>query len=162
MIRPAMPADVPVILQLIRDLADYEKASHEVRATGEQLRDALFGPAPAVFAHVAEEDGEVVGYAIWFLSFSTWRGTHGIYMEDLYVRPDRRGGGHGKALMTELARLCAERGYHRLEWSVLNWNEPAIAFYRSIGAVPMDEWGVYRLTDEPLRRMAGKAPAATA
>ncbi|WP_113701258.1 GNAT family N-acetyltransferase [Nonomuraea lactucae] len=157
MIRPATPADVPAVLQLIRDLATYEKAPHEARATEEQLRAALFGDSPAVFAHIAEEDGEVAGYAIWFLSFSTWRGTHGIYLEDLYVRPDRRGGGHGKALLAELAGICAQRGYHRLEWSVLDWNEPAIAFYRSIGAVPMDEWTMYRLTGEPLLRLAGHA-----
>lgn len=95
----------------------------------------------------------MVGYTLWFLNYSTWRGTHGIYMEDLYVRPEARGGGHGKALMKELARICVERGYDRLEWSVLDWNEPSIDFYKSIGAVPMDEWTVHRLTDEPLRRL---------
>ncbi|NUW42920.1 GNAT family N-acetyltransferase [Nonomuraea rhodomycinica] len=162
MIRRATPADVPAILALIHDLAEYEKAAHEVRASEEQLRAALFAAEPAVFAHVAEEEGpdgerEVVGFALWFLSFSTWRGTHGVYLEDLYVRPDRRGGGHGRALLAELARICVERGYHRLEWSVLDWNEPAIGFYRALGAVPMDEWTVYRLTDEPLRALAGRA-----
>ncbi|MEU8105488.1 GNAT family N-acetyltransferase [Nonomuraea muscovyensis] len=169
MIRPATPADVPAILQLVHDLATYEKAAHEVRADEEQLRAALFGSAPAVFAHVATEQseestgegstgaGEVVGFAMWFLSFSTWRGTHGIYLEDLFVRPDRRGGGHGRALLAELARICVERGYQRLEWSVLDWNEPAIGFYRTAGAVPLDEWTMFRLTDEPLLRMAEQA-----
>ncbi|MDR8410847.1 GNAT family N-acetyltransferase [Nonomuraea sp. 3-1Str] len=171
MIRRATPDDVPAILGLIHDLATYEKAAHEVRATEEQLRAALFGDAPAVFAHVATEDtedgedegghrtGEVVGFAMWFLNFSTWRGAHGVYLEDLYVRPDRRGGGHGRALLAELARICAERGYQRLEWSVLDWNEPAIGFYRSLGAAPQDEWTTFRLTDEPLRLLAERATA---
>lgn len=151
MIRTATPADVPVIHSLVRDLAEYEKALDEVRTTPEQLREALFGERPAAFAHVAEtEDGEVVGFAIWFLNFSTWRGVHGIYLEDLYVRPEVRGGGHGKALLTELARICVERGYERLEWSVLNWNKPSIDFYESLGARPQDEWTVYRLTDGAL------------
>ncbi|MEU8244939.1 GNAT family N-acetyltransferase [Nonomuraea sp. NPDC048916] len=159
MIRIATPDDVPVILELIHDLAEYEKAPQEVQVTEEQLRDTLFGDSPAVFAHIAEDEGEVAGFAMWFLNYSTWRGTHGIYLEDLYVRPDLRGGGHGKALLTELARICVERGYQRLEWSVLNWNEPAIRFYRSLGAGPMDEWTTFRLTDEPLRRL-GRAPVA--
>ncbi|MGW1224202.1 N-acetyltransferase family protein [Streptomyces sp. NPDC001478] len=153
MIRTATPADVPVIHALVRELAEYEKALHEVKATEEQLREALFGERPAAFAHVAVSDeadgdgeGEVVGFALWFLNFSTWNGVHGIYLEDLYVRPERRGGGHGKALLTELARICVERGYGRLEWSVLNWNAPSIAFYESLGARPQDEWTVYRLT----------------
>ncbi|MFE3602481.1 GNAT family N-acetyltransferase [Streptomyces sp. NPDC059096] len=151
MIRTAVPADVPVIHAMIRELAEYEKALHEVRTTEEQLHEALFGERPAAFAHLAEaEDGEPVGFALWFLNFSTWRGVHGIYLEDLYVRPDRRGGGHGKALLRELARICVERGYERLEWSVLDWNEPSIAFYRSLGALPQDEWTVFRLTDGAL------------
>ncbi|GAA3472148.1 GNAT family N-acetyltransferase [Nonomuraea roseola] len=157
MIRTATVQDVPEIIAMIRELADYEKALHEVRVTQEQLESALFGPSPALHALIAEQDGRVVGYTLWFLSFSTWRGTHGIYMEDLYVRPEARGGGHGKALMKELARICVERGYHRLEWSVLDWNQPTIDFYKSIGAVPMDEWTVYRLTDEPLRRLPQQA-----
>ncbi|MGW5735409.1 MULTISPECIES: GNAT family N-acetyltransferase [Streptomyces] len=152
MIRVATPADVPVIHAMVRDLAEYEKALDEARATEEQLREALFGERPAAFAHIAEDDasGEVVGFSLWFLNFSTWRGVHGIYLEDLYVRPEARGGGHGKALLTELARICVERGYERLEWSVLDWNEPSIKFYRSLGALPQDEWTVYRLTDEAL------------
>ncbi|MGW5095997.1 N-acetyltransferase family protein [Streptomyces nodosus] len=151
MIRTATPADVPVIHTLIRELAAYEKVPHEARATREQLHEALFGERPAAFAHVAQEDGgEVVGFALWFLNFSTWRGVHGIYLEDLYVRPGARGSGHGKALLTELARLCVARGYERLEWSVLDWNRPAIDFYEAMGARPQDEWTVYRLTDEAL------------
>ncbi|MFF3622489.1 GNAT family N-acetyltransferase [Streptomyces sp. NPDC002467] len=154
MIRTAVIGDVPVIHAMIRELAAYEKVPHEARATEEQLREALFGERPAVFAHIAEsEDGEVAGFAMWFLNFSTWRGVHGIYLEDLYVRPGVRGGGHGKALLRELARICVERGYERLEWSVLDWNSPAIDFYRSLGAVPMDEWTVYRLTDGALAEL---------
>ncbi|MQS39758.1 GNAT family N-acetyltransferase [Streptomyces katsurahamanus] len=151
MIRTAVPEDVPEIHRMVRELAEYEKALDEARATEEQLREALFGERPAAYAHIAEtDDGEVAGFALWFLNFSTWRGVHGIYLEDLYVRPDRRGGGHGKALLAELARICVERGYERLEWSVLNWNTPSIDFYRSLGAKPQDEWTVYRLTDEAL------------
>lgn len=152
MIRPAAPADVPVIHGLIRELAEYEKAPDEAVATEEQLREALFGERPAVYAHMAvdEATGEPVGFAMWFLNFSTWRGVHGIYLEDLYVRPEARGGGHGRALLTELARICVERGYQRLEWSVLDWNEPAIGFYQALGARPQDEWTVFRLTDEAL------------
>ncbi|MFD9332164.1 GNAT family N-acetyltransferase [Streptomyces sp. NPDC060065] len=151
MIRPATPADVPVIHALVRELAEYEKALEEARASQEQLREALFGERPAAFAHVAEDAaGDVVGFALWFLNFSTWRGVHGIYLEDLYVRPEARGGGHGKALLTELARICVERGYERLEWSVLNWNRPSIEFYEALGARPQDEWTVYRLTDAAL------------
>ncbi|MEU6660446.1 GNAT family N-acetyltransferase [Streptomyces sp. NPDC046821] len=161
MIRTAVPADVPVIHAMIRELADYEKALHEARATEEQLREALFGERPAAFANIAEDDvtGEPVGFCIWFLNFSTWRGVHGIYLEDLYVRPEARGGGHGKALLRELARICVERGYERLEWSVLNWNEPSINFYKALGAAPQDEWTVYRLTDEALAKLGGGASA---
>ncbi|CAM4095936.1 GNAT family N-acetyltransferase [Streptomyces albus] len=154
MIRTAVPEDIPVLHTMIRELADYERASHEARATPEQLREALFGPHPAVHAHLAEgDDGEPVGFAMWFLTFSTWRGVHGIHLEDLYVRPAARGGGHGKALLTELARLCVQRGYARLEWSVLDWNAPAIGFYESLGARPQDEWTVYRLTDDALKAL---------
>ncbi|MFE6223693.1 MULTISPECIES: GNAT family N-acetyltransferase [unclassified Streptomyces] len=158
MIRTATPADVPVIHALIRDLAEYEKALDEVRATPGQLREALFGERPAAFAHLAEtEDGKPVGFALWFLNFSTWRGVHGIYLEDLYVRPEARGGGHGKALLTELARICVERGYERLEWSVLKWNKPSIDFYESLGARPQEEWSVYRLTDGALAALGAPA-----
>ncbi|MFI0512450.1 GNAT family N-acetyltransferase [Streptomyces sp. WSLK1-5] len=155
MIRPATPADIPAIHTLIRELADYEKAPTEAKATEEQLRTALFGPHPAAYAHVATDTTDtVIGYAVWFLNFSTWRGVHGIHLEDLYVRPAARGDGHGKALLTELARICVERGYQRLEWSVLNWNTPAIHFYESLGAHPQTEWTTYRLTDEALTRTA--------
>ncbi|OII63268.1 GNAT family N-acetyltransferase [Streptomyces sp. CC53] len=157
MIRTAVSADVPLIHAMVRELALYEKALEEARATEEQLREALFGERPAAFAHVAQdESGEVVGFALWFLNFSTWRGVHGIYLEDLYVRPEARGGGHGRALLRELARICVERGYERLEWSVLDWNEPAIGFYRSLGAVAMDEWTVHRLTDGALAALGGE------
>ncbi|PTM98210.1 GNAT family N-acetyltransferase [Streptomyces spinosirectus] len=161
MIRAATPADIPVIHTLIRELAEYEKAPREARATEAQLHEALFGEHPAAFAHIAADDttGDPVGFALWFLNFSTWRGVHGIYLEDLYVRPTARGTGHGKALLTELARICATRGYERLEWSVLNWNTPSIAFYESLGARPQDGWTVYRLTDEPLRALADHRPS---
>ncbi|MXM67577.1 GNAT family N-acetyltransferase [Streptomyces sp. HUCO-GS316] len=159
MIRTATPADVPVIHALILELAAYEKAPHEARATPEQLHEALFGERPAAYAHIAEDDatGEAVGFALWFLNFSTWRGVHGIHLEDLFVRPTARGAGHGKALLRELARICVTRGYQRLEWSVLNWNTPAMEFYASLGARPQDEWTVYRLTDESLERLGSNA-----
>ncbi|MFJ8472964.1 GNAT family N-acetyltransferase [Kitasatospora sp. NPDC094011] len=152
MIRTAVVTDVPLVLAMIRELAEYEKAPQEAVATEEQLREALFGADPAVFGLIAEDDatGEPVGFALWFRNFSTWRGTHGIYLEDLYVRPAARGGGHGKALLLELARIAVERGYARVEWSVLDWNQPSIDFYTSLGAVPMNGWTVYRLTDEAL------------
>ncbi|MEV0845126.1 GNAT family N-acetyltransferase [Streptomyces sp. NPDC049954] len=162
-VRPATREDVSEIHAMVRELATYEKALHEVRTTEEQLTEALFGAHPAVFAHIAEDAaGERVGFALWFRNFSTWRGTHGIYLEDLYVRPTSRGGGHGKALLTELARICVREGYERLEWSVLNWNTPSIAFYESLGARPQDEWTVYRLTDEALARVGAtrEAPGA--
>ncbi|WP_031068851.1 GNAT family N-acetyltransferase [Streptomyces sp. NRRL WC-3742] len=154
MIRTAVASDVPLIRAMIRDLAEYEKEPQAAVATDEQLHDALFGPEPALFGLIAEDGatGEPVGFAIWFLNFSTWRGTHGIYLEDLYVRPEARGGGHGKALLLELARIAVERGYSRVEWSVLDWNRPSIDFYESLGAVPMAGWTVYRLTDEALTR----------
>ena len=153
-IRRARPDDVPAIVELVYSLAEYERARHECHLTADQLHTALFGATPAVFCHVAEHEGEVVGCAIWFLSFSTWRGVHGIYLEDLFVRPEARGGGHGKALLTELARICVERGYERLEWSVLNWNEPSIAFYKKLGAVPLEEWTTFRLTGDALENLA--------
>jgi GNAT superfamily N-acetyltransferase/ABC-type transport system involved in multi-copper enzyme maturation permease subunit len=158
MIRTAGPDDVPAILELIRGLAEYERAAHEVKATEEQLREVLFGPTPRVFAHVAEHPGAdgpiIAGFALWFMNFSTWTGRHGIYLEDLYVRPELRGHGYGKALLIELARICVERGYGRFEWSVLDWNEPSIGFYRALGAIPLDEWTVQRLTGEALHRLA--------
>lgn len=154
MIRYATTGDVPEILRLVRELAEYERAPHEVKATEDQLRDRLFGDDPKVFAHVAEHDGRVVGFAVWFLSFSTWNGTHGIYLEDLFVEPEYRGHGYGRGLLTELARVADDRGYGRVEWSVLDWNEPAIGFYKALGAGPQDEWTVYRLTGDALTRAA--------
>jgi GNAT superfamily N-acetyltransferase len=160
MIRSATVDDVPVIHAMIRELADYEKAPHEARATEERLRTALFGPRPAVFAYMAETaDGRPAGFVLWFLAFSPWRGAHGIHMEDLYVRPEFRGGGYGKALLLRLAQVCVERGYERLEWTVLDWNTPAIDFYRTMGAELVDGWDVYRLTDRALA-VAGTDVAA--
>jgi GNAT superfamily N-acetyltransferase len=154
-VRPIRPDDVPAAVALVRELAEYERALHEVRLTEQQLTDRLFGDAPALFGHVAvADDGVVVGIALWFLNFSTWRGTHGIYLEDLYVSPQHRGSGLGKELLRTLAALCVERGYSRLEWSVLDWNTPSIDFYKAAGAVPMDEWTVFRLTDEALSTFA--------
>ncbi len=146
-IRPARPEDVAVIVRLVRELAEYEKALHEVQADESHFREALFprDREPAAYAHVAEVKGEVVGTAIWFLSFSTWTGTHGIWLEDLYVTPEHRGSGLGLALLRTLAQICAERGYHRLEWWVLDWNTPSIGFYESLGAVAQDEWTRFRL-----------------
>jgi GNAT superfamily N-acetyltransferase len=154
-VREATPADVPAIVGLVYELAEYERSVEECHLTDEQLRAALFGPDPALFGHVAELDGRVVGFALWFLNFSTWRGVHGVYLEDLYVRPEHRGHGFGKALLTRLAQVCVERGYGRLEWSVLDWNEPALRFYRSLGAVAMDEWTVNRLDGEALAALGG-------
>jgi GNAT superfamily N-acetyltransferase len=145
---------VPRILELIRELADYERAIDQVTATADGLAAALFAPRPAVFAHVAVAGDDVVGFALWFLNFSTWLGRHGVYLEDLYVTPSMRGRGIGKALLAELAAICERRGYGRLEWWVLDWNTPAIGFYRSIGAQPMSEWTVQRLDGKPLRDLA--------
>jgi GNAT superfamily N-acetyltransferase len=153
-VRDARPEDVPAIVGLVRELAEYERAAAEVHLTEELLRTALFGDSPALFGHVAEHQGVVVGTALWFLNFSTWRGTHGIYLEDLYVQPRHRGTGLGRELLRTLADRCVERGYDRLEWSVLDWNQPSIGFYRSVGAVPMEEWTVFRLTDEALTAFA--------
>jgi GNAT superfamily N-acetyltransferase len=158
-VRPVRPDDVPAVVALVRELADYEKALHEVRLTEEQLTGVLFGESPALFGHVALADdgvapGEVVGIALWFLNFSTWRGTHGIYLEDLYVQPQHRGHGFGKELLRTLAAVCVERGYSRLEWSVLDWNTPSIDFYKAAGAIGMDEWTVFRLTDDALTTFA--------
>jgi len=157
MIRPARAADIPAIHQMIRDLAEYERSLPEVSATEDDLRAALLGGHPSLFAHVAEEDGELAGFALWFLNYSTWLGRHGIYLEDLYVRPERRGQGHGRALLAELARICVDRGYGRLDWSVLDWNSPTRRFYESLGAVTVDEWVIYRLTGPALHAVAAGA-----
>ena len=153
-VRRARSSDVDAMVGLIHELADYERAPEECHITSEQLHRALFGPDPAVFAHVAELDGDVVGCALWFKNFSTWDGVHGIYLEDLYVRPSARGSGLGKALLVALADECVRQGYTRLQWSVLNWNEPAIGFYHSLGAVPLDEWTTYRVSGDALEKLA--------
>jgi GNAT superfamily N-acetyltransferase len=153
-VREIRPDDVPAVVALVRELAEYEKAADEAHMTEEQLHGALFGEAPKLFGHVAEVDGRVVGMAVWFLNFSTWRGTHGVYLEDLYVQPGHRGTGLGRELLRTLAGVCVEQGYSRLEWSVLDWNAPSIEFYKAAGAVPMDGWTVYRLTDDALRSFA--------
>jgi GNAT superfamily N-acetyltransferase len=152
-IRPAQPDDVADIYRLIRALAEYEHSLDSVTGTEDELRQSLFGPQPAVFAHVAEDGDRVVGFALWFLNYSTWTGRHGIYLEDLFVDKAMRGHGYGKALLTELARVCVERGYQRLEWVVLDWNTPSIEFYQSLGAQPMDEWDIYRLSGPALRAL---------
>lgn len=150
-IRPATAADVPAMVRLVHDLAAYERAPEQCVLTDEMLHERLFGTQPALYAHVAEADGAVVGTAIWFLNFSTWDGVHGIHLEDLYVDPAQRGSGLGKALLTELARVCVERGYSRLQWQVLDWNTPSIEFYRSLGAVDLEDWRTYRLSEEALQ-----------
>ena len=157
MIRPARPQDVPQIHRLIRELAEYERSADQVTATEDDLRRSLFADQPAIFAHVAEHEGAVAGFALWFLNYSTWLGKHGIYLEDLYVTPAVRGTGLGKALLAELAGICVERGYGRLEWWVLDWNSPARGFYASLGAVGMDEWTVHRLTGPALTALAAHA-----
>jgi GNAT superfamily N-acetyltransferase len=153
-VRAARPGDVALMVDLVRALAAYERAPDQVQLDDGQLMESLFGADPRVFAHVAEHGGTVVGLAIWFVNYSTWTGHHGIYLEDLFVRPSDRGLGAGRALLSELARVAVERGYTRLEWAVLDWNEPAIGFYRHLGARPQDEWTVFRLTGPDLARVA--------
>lgn len=153
--REATPDDVPAILGLIRALAAYEREPDAVETTEADLRQALFpddGSATA-FCHVAEDDGHVVGMAVWFLSFSTWTGRNGIWLEDLFVVPEHRGCGLGRALLRRLAQICVERGYQRLEWWVLDWNAPSIAFYKALGALPQDEWTTYRLAGDALHEL---------
>jgi GNAT superfamily N-acetyltransferase len=152
-VRRVRESDVDAVVGLVYELAEYERAPDECHVTAEQLHRALFRPSPALFGHVAEVDGEVVGCALWFLNFSTWDGEHGIYLEDLYVRQSQRGSGLGRALLTALAEECVARGYTRLQWWVLDWNTSAIGFYKSLGAVPMDEWTVMRVSGEALQRL---------
>jgi GNAT superfamily N-acetyltransferase len=159
-IRPATRDDVPLVLEFIRDLARYERLEHEVAASEAQLAEALFGERPYAEVVFACIGGEPVGFALFFHNFSTFKGRPGIYLEDLFVRPEARGRGIGKRLLAYLARTAVERRCARLEWSVLDWNEPAIGFYRSLGAVPMDEWTIFRLTGEALVLLAGNAAPA--
>ena len=156
MIRPARPDDIGEIAALIRGLAEYEKLADEVVLDENVLREHLFGPRPYAEVLLAEEDGESVGFALFFHNFSTFLGKPGIYLEDLFVKPEHRGRGHGKALLTELARLAADRGCGRLEWSVLDWNESAIGFYRGLGAKPVDGWTVYRIDPRAIDHSAPK------
>ena len=155
-VRAASEADVPLILSFIKELAEYERLSHEVVATEESLREHLFGERPVAEVIVAEEGTDPAGFALFFHSFSTFLGRPGIYLEDLYVRPEFRGRGMGRVLLVHLARLARERGCGRLEWSVLDWNEPAIGFYRGIGASPVGGWTVYRVTGEALEDLAAR------
>jgi GNAT superfamily N-acetyltransferase len=153
-ITTATEADVPVILEMIRGLADYEKLSHVVRATEQQLRHTLFGERPAAEVLLAHLNAEPVGFALFFPNYSTFLAQPGIYLEDLFVKPHARGKGAGLALFMELARIAVARGCGRVEWAVLDWNKPSIGFYKKLGAVPMDEWTTFRLTSEPLARLA--------
>ena len=157
-IRAARPADRDLVFAFVRELADYEKLPHEVDATPAAIERALFAPSPLVFCDIAEWDDAPAGFALWFYNFSTFRGRHGIYLEDLFVRPSFRGKGLGKALLSNLAKRAKAEGCARVEWSVLDWNEPSIEFYESLGAKALDEWTVFRLTDDALRRLADGAP----
>ena len=152
-IRPAQQNEVGIVLQLIHDLALYEKAPNEVEATEKELLETIFVDNARVFCDVVDVNGEIAGMAIWFLNYSTWQGKHGIYLEDLFIKPEFRGKGYGKALLQHLAKVCDERGYGRFQWWVLDWNSPAIEFYKSLGAVAMDEWTVYRVSGDPLKKL---------
>ena len=159
-IRPARVDDVPIILELIRDLATYERAPEEVTATEEQLVDVLFGERPAAEVLLAFEANLAVGFAIYFYNFSTWLARPGLYLEDLFVKPEKRGKGYGRALLVELAKIARDHGCGRMEWAVLNWNEPAIKFYQTLGARPMNEWTVFRLTRDEIAKLAHAADTA--
>jgi GNAT superfamily N-acetyltransferase len=155
-IRPAKATDIDEILALIYELALYEKAPEEAKATESHIMESFFGDNPKVFCELVEVDGDIAGLAIWFLNYSTWQGKHGIYLEDLFIRPQFRGRGFGKALLKHLAQICIDRGYGRFQWWVLDWNEPSIEFYKSFGAVAMDEWTVYRVTGDALIDLANE------
>jgi GNAT superfamily N-acetyltransferase len=155
-IRPAVSADAGLVLAFIRELADYEKLLHEVEASEADLVRDLFGPEPRVFCDIAEEAGEPVGFALWFYTYSTFQGRHGLYLEDLFVRPAARARGIGTALLAHLAQRCLREGLGRLRWWVLNWNEPSIAFYRALGAESKEEWTTFGLSGEALVRLAGR------
>ena len=150
-IRPAKSEEVGEVLQLIQDLATYEKASEQVEASRDDLLNTIFAKEPKVFCDLVEVDGQIAGMAIWFLNYSTWQAKHGIYLEDLYIKPEFRARGYGKALLKHLAQICDKEGYGRLQWWVLDWNSPAIEFYRSFGAEAMDEWTVYRTSGQALK-----------
>ena len=150
-IRPAKSEEVGEVLQLIQDLATYEKAPEQVEASEEDLLNTIFAIDPRVFCDLVEVDGQIAGMAIWFLNYSTWQAKHGIYLEDLFIKPEYRGRGYGKALLKHLAKICDEKGYGRLQWWVLDWNSPAIEFYKSLGAEAMDEWTVYRTSGKALK-----------
>jgi GNAT superfamily N-acetyltransferase len=154
LIRPATCSDVPLILQLIRDLATYERAPKDVTATEEQLVEVLFGPKPSAEVLLAFEDTQPVGFAVFFHNFSTWLGRPGLYLEDLFVKPEQRGKGYGRALLVDLAKIARDRGCGRMEWAVLDWNDRAIQFYRKLGAASMDEWTVFRLTGDGIAKLA--------
>lgn len=156
-IRTTTEADVPIILSLIRELADYERAPDAVVTTEAGLREVLFGAKRAAEVLLALEEGEPVGFAVYFYSFSTWLGRPGLYLEDLFVRPTARGKGYGRALLARLAQIAQERGCGRMEWAVLDWNDPAIQFYKKLGAEPMTEWTVFRLTQEGIAKLAESA-----
>lgn len=153
-VRAAVRSDVPFVLSLVRELAEYERAAEEVVATESAFEEALFGAAPSAYALVGLLDGAPAGFALWFRNFSTWLGRPGIYLEDLFVRPSARGHGLGRALLAELARVAVAGSYGRVDWAVLHWNSPAIGFYRSLGAEPLEDWATYRLTGQALRRLA--------
>lgn len=155
-IRPAIAADVPLVLQLIRELAAYEKLGHEVTATERDLRESLFSSPPSAEVVIAETDGGVAGYALFFHNYSTFLCKRGLYLEDLFVRPSFRGRGIGRLLLSHLAGIAVQRGCARFEWAVLDWNESAIGFYRTLGAMPMDDWTVFRLSGDALKRLAAK------
>jgi len=158
-IRPATVADVPIILELIRALATYERAPNEVTATEGGLTEVLFGEKPSAEVLLAFENQTAVGFAVFFYNFSTWLGRPGLYLEDLFVRPEDRGKGYGRALLIELAKIARDRGCGRMEWAVLDWNEPAIKFYEKLGAKPMHEWTVFRLTRDDIANLADSSPA---
>ena len=154
-IRPAVASDLPAMMVLVHELAEYERLSHAVVATEASFEAALFGARPTAEAFVALVDGAMVGYAIYFQNFSTFVGRAGIYLEDLYVRPERRGAGIGKGLLSRVAQVAIERRCQRLEWAVLNWNEPSIQFYKSLGAEPLDEWTIFRMAPAAIAKLAG-------
>jgi GNAT superfamily N-acetyltransferase len=152
-IRPAKREEVGEVLQLIQDLATYEKAPDQVEASEDDLLNTIFAKEPRVFCDLVEVDGQIAGMAIWFLNYSTWQAKHGVYLEDLYIKPEFRAKGYGKALLKHLAQICDREGYGRLQWWVLDWNSPAIEFYRSFGAEAMDEWTVYRTSGLALKNL---------